>query len=556
MNSICCISRLELNRNDPCQCGSGLKYKHCCLKIRQERKRWDGLENNLRESITEYWQEFHEKDLYDAINIYGKIIDKNTELTEQRIFFDWFIHDYIIPNKNNNTIIKLFLQEYEKVEPKDTIELDTLREWSDSFFRFVEILEITVGTGYKISDIFTKEEFFLHDVRSSTAVKKYDILYARLYRVGGSITRTAGGLISLPHRYLNNIKKYIINDMRKKHYEIDITDPAIFKLNLEKYLKNESLSLIQYLDLLLSNQTTDTVTTFQGDIAIVSESNFIIKHKRRIISILNSSENFAYVGDYEEGYNDYDDIIRYDWIEKLDVTGSNKTNYLIGNNIEKLKEDIDDNELEETRRVQLNTILWLPTSSSSSSMSSNKKKKYSSKSNKKEEFVPYRVLGNLSIKGKIMDVSCMSDKLLKKCNDIINNIAGKYLVYLGDKYTEFQHDTKENELDVNLKQKKFKDNNMIGHHTEKDLYKYSNEDEIPPEITKQIDGFFEKYYENWINMKIPSLDNMTPLEVIKTKKGKEKIENLFRDIENEYSRSAIGDFPFFPVEKIRKRLGL
>ena len=101
-----------------------------------------------------------------------------------------------------------------------------------------------------------------------------------------------------------------------------------------------------------------------------------------------------------------------------------------------------------------------------SSLSSNKKKKYSRKSNKNEEFVPYRVLGNLSIKGKIMNVSCMSDRLLKKCNDIINNIAGKYIVYLGDKYTELQHDTKENELDVNLKQKS-KDNNMISHASEK-----------------------------------------------------------------------------------------
>ena len=550
---------MELNRNDPCQCGSGLKYKHCCLKMHQERKRWEGLENNLRESITDYWQEFHENDLYDAINIYGKIIDKNTEVTERRLFFDWFIHDYIIPNNknNNNTIIKLFLKEYEKEESKDTIELNTLREWSDSFFRFVEVLEITVGTGYRICDIFTKEEFFLHDVRSSTTVEKYDIIYLRLYRVGGSITRASGGLILLPHRYLNNIKKYVISNMRKKKYhETHITDSTIFKLNLEKYLKNESLSLIQYLDL-LSNQTIDTVTTFQGDIAVLSESDFIITNKRRIISILNSSENFAYVGDYEEGYNDYDDIIRYDWIEKIDTTSS-KTNYLIGNNIEKQEgEDIiDDSELEEARKVQLNTILWLP---NSSSLSSKNKKKHSRKNNKNEEFVPYRVLGNLSIKGKIMTVSCMSDKLLKKCNDIINNISDKYLVYLGDKYTELQHDTKENELDVTLKENSEGNNkNMNSHTQENDRYKYSTEEdeEIPLAIIKQIDSFFEKYYENWINMKIPYLDNMTPLEIINTKEGKEKIENLLRDIENEYTRSAIGDLPFFPIEKMRKRLGL
>ncbi|HEX2408205.1 MAG TPA: SEC-C metal-binding domain-containing protein [Nitrososphaeraceae archaeon] len=543
---------MELNRNDPCQCGSGLKYKHCCLKMHQERKRWEGLENNLRESITEYWQEFHENDLYDAINIYGKIIDKNTPETERRLFFDWFIHDYIIPNnnENNTTIIKLFLKEYEKEESKDTIELNTLREWSDSFFRFVEVLEITVGTGYKISDIFTKEEFFLHDVRSSATVKKYDIMYARLYTVGGSITRAASGLIIIQHRYLHHIKKYVISDMERKHYKIDNSDSKQFNLNLEKYLKNESLSLIQYLGL-LSNQTTKTVTTVQGDIAVLSKSYLGIKSKRRIISILNSSEHFAY--DYFTGYdndeNVQDDTIQYNWIEKLDVTNTSQTNYLTGGNIEKSKNSYDD-KLEETRKVELSTLLWLPKTSPSST--GNKKKN-------NEEYIPHRILGNLSINGKIMTVSCMSDKLLEKCNDILENIAGKYLVHLGDKYTEI-HDvttTKKEELDLDVEQQEPKDNNnnTINDGAE-EIEDIIEDDKIPPSVTKQIDDFFEKYYEDWINMKIPSFDNMTPLQVLKTKEGKEKIENLLRDIENEYARSAIGDLPFFPVEKIRKRLGL
>ena len=244
--------------------------------MHQERLRWEELENNLRESITEYWQEFHETDLYDAIRIYGKIIDKNTEEAERKLFFDWFIHDHVLANKENTTtIIKLFLKEYEKEECNDTIELDILNEWSNSFFRFVEVLEIKIGTGYKISDVFTKEEFFLHDVKSSAIVKKYDIMYTRLYTVG-SITRAASGLIIIQHRYLHHIKKYVISDMERKHYKIDTTDSKEFILNLEKYLKNESLSLIQYLGL-LSKQTTKTVTTVQGDIAVLSESILVLK---------------------------------------------------------------------------------------------------------------------------------------------------------------------------------------------------------------------------------------------------------------------------------------
>jgi len=537
--------------------------------MHQERQKWEELENNLRDSISEYWQEFHETDLYDAINGYGKTIDRNTEEVERRLFFDWFIHDYhlVTNNKENTTIIKLFLKEYEKeVESKDTVELNTLRKWSNSFFRFVEILEIKIGTGYKISDIFTKEEFFLHDVRSSTTVKKYDIMYTRLYPVG-SVIRAASGLIVIQHRCLDHIKKYIKGDMERKHYKIDFADSRQFNLNLQKYLKNESLSLIQYLDL-LSDQITKTTTTVKGDIAVLSKSYFGIKSKRRVISILNSSEDFAY--DYFTGYDDdknvQDDIIEYNWIEKLDAANTtNNTNYLTGDNIEKSKDSYDD-ELEETRKLELHTLLWLPktkiktnnkTKTSPSSLGNKKYLKDEDENN--EEYIPHRVLGELSIKGKIMTVSCMSDKLLEKCNNILENIASKYLVYLGDKYTEIQDATISKESDdfEQKEQHEPKDNNNItineGVEEREDII---DDDEIPPSVTKQIDDFFEKYYEDWINMKIPSFDNMTPLQVLKTEKGKEKIENLLRDIENEYERSPLEDFPAFPIEKIRKRLGL
>ena len=56
-----------------------------------------------------------------------------------------------------------------------------------------------------------------------------------------------------------------------------------------------------------------------------------------------------------------------------------------------------------------------------------------------------------------MTVSCMSDKLLEKCNDILENIAGKYLVHLGDKYTELYTElqdvtTKKEEFDLDIEQ--------------------------------------------------------------------------------------------------------
>jgi hypothetical protein len=43
---------MNIGRNDPCPCGSGLKYKKCCLLKLEDMKRVEELE----------WQEWFKKD--------------------------------------------------------------------------------------------------------------------------------------------------------------------------------------------------------------------------------------------------------------------------------------------------------------------------------------------------------------------------------------------------------------------------------------------------------------------------------------------------------------
>ena len=85
-------------------------------------------------------------------------MNNHSDLADRRLFYDWYIHDYIVPNKNN-TIIKLFTKEYEST--LTDLEKDTVKAWSDSVSRFLEILDIRRGVGYKVKDIFNEtNEFF------------------------------------------------------------------------------------------------------------------------------------------------------------------------------------------------------------------------------------------------------------------------------------------------------------------------------------------------------------------------------------------------------------
>jgi len=109
--------------------------------------------------IDEYWKQFYYDNYIDgAANIYGdKDIESCEDVAKRRLFFDWFIHDYIIPDKRA-TVIRLFLREYEN-RLVDELERNTATAWSNSVFRFFEILDIKRGAGYKGSWVIRLETY-------------------------------------------------------------------------------------------------------------------------------------------------------------------------------------------------------------------------------------------------------------------------------------------------------------------------------------------------------------------------------------------------------------
>lgn len=132
---------------------------------------WDALEDDLREKVDEYWKEFyHDRYVNQALAIYTKdIFCDMSDVGDRRIFFDWFIHDYVIPDKKN-TIIRLFVKECEN-ELHDDMERNTAMAWSESQLRFYEILEVKRGIGYEVKHIFSNagnnNQFFVFDKSSS-----------------------------------------------------------------------------------------------------------------------------------------------------------------------------------------------------------------------------------------------------------------------------------------------------------------------------------------------------------------------------------------------------
>jgi hypothetical protein len=522
---------MKPDRNGPCPCGSNKKFKHCCIDLHNERARWDRLEDSLRNKVDEYWKEFYyDNYIDDAMNIYGdKDIESCEDVATRRLFFDWFIHDYIIPDKRD-TVIRLFLRDYQ--ESVDELERNTAIAWSNSVFRFFEILDIKRGFGYKVRDIFDENnELFIYDKSSSETVKKYDIQYIRPYPIG-NITRIAGGIILLSRSHLPFIRDYVLNSFQK------LTNQNLNERNstaeqnshiaddFNNYLRNENLSIIKYLE---SLTLTPTVTTSQGDIAVLAKSSYTIKNKRRFISLLNSSKDFAKL----EGKGR---VMRYDWVEPLYRDQFGKKNN---------KENQYQNEkglptLPQSRQhLALSTILWIPQKDEVED-GLTKKGTNNNKNVNEGTYVPYKVLGNLSISGKNLTIDCLSDTLLENCNKIIQSIADDYLIYIGDTYEELSYSNAQTENE---------DDHQLDNHDEE-------LEQVPYTVRQQMDDYFQNFYKNWLTMKIPSIGNLTPLEASKTEKGRDMLKELLRQIENELLRCNEKDVYPFPMEKVKKRLGL
>jgi len=131
------------------------------------------------------------------------------------------------------------------------------------------------------------------------------------------------------------------------------------------------------------------------------------------------------------------------------------------------------------QHLALSTILWIP-------QNDEVEDSLTTKTNNNENvsegtYIPYRVLGNLSISGKNLTIDCLSDTLLENCNKIIQSIAGDYLIYIGDTYEELSYSNAQTENE---------DDHQLDNHDEE------LEPEVPYTVRQQMDDYFQNFYKN------------------------------------------------------------
>ena len=194
---------VKVGRNDPCPCGSGKKYKKCCLLKEgpvAPASQPSGPDQRLRARLVEYVQRSLPRAEMDRAmrEFFGEDFDPAQrtlaigEGTEEKwpAFLEWLIHDFRL--STGETPIARFLTDREKSLPAD--ERSILEEWQDAIVGLHEVVDLEPGKSLTLLNVFDGRTFLVREVRGSLSAARWDILSHRIIRVHGEPQLSGLGL--------------------------------------------------------------------------------------------------------------------------------------------------------------------------------------------------------------------------------------------------------------------------------------------------------------------------------------------------------------------------
>jgi len=189
-------ARTKPERNEPCWCGSGRKYKKCHLASDEEAERrqrppeadqpvGEPLYRELYEKVLNSSMEWRSRDqLVEATHLYFE--QGPDELANQTEamggFFEWYVYDFR-PGGKGRTLVEEYLRR--RGSRLTERERALLESWRAARFGLFEVQRVEPGKGVEIKDVFAGDQFFVGDVSSSRSLVKWDCLLQRIEEFEG-----------------------------------------------------------------------------------------------------------------------------------------------------------------------------------------------------------------------------------------------------------------------------------------------------------------------------------------------------------------------------------
>lgn len=182
----------KTGRNDPCPCGSGKKYKRCCLAdvrlsgpftVEERRSVLAKLGQFVRKELAG-----EEKKAFEQF--YLRWNDRLAELGEedsywrvqsQSVYEMWFFLDFVLPS--GGCVVDLFLRRNWRLSAGERRFLEGLRR---TVMRLYEVEDVAPGLSVSLKDVLTGGRITVHERLGSRSMTRHSLVAARINDTGAS----------------------------------------------------------------------------------------------------------------------------------------------------------------------------------------------------------------------------------------------------------------------------------------------------------------------------------------------------------------------------------
>lgn len=210
-----------VGRNDPCPCGSGKKFKRCCLsKSAAAQSHFPGERNSALAKLMRFASRPKYKELHRLalVLFWGDWLSEESDPRLEEVmaleqveiaYTSWFAFDF--DWGGGRRMLEIFLES--EANQLSSGELNYLRSMGDSHLRLYEILEVKAEEGFEVRDLWDDERFFVRERAATRQLVAWDLVAARrgLAEDGEAVFET------IPYSFRAADKEDLLKGLRKAH---------------------------------------------------------------------------------------------------------------------------------------------------------------------------------------------------------------------------------------------------------------------------------------------------------------------------------------------------
>ncbi len=235
----------QTGRNDPCPCGSGKKYKKCCLEtaelsefiwLKMRRTEGELIPRLLKQAADRYGPD-SVYEAWDEFSLWQDIpIEPESEPELETAFLPWFVFNWEPDNAEKEKaehypeiqVARHYLAENDaEVEPFTRRFIEEACATQYSFFM---VMGRESGKTLTLRDLLFKQETTVIERRASTSLRQGDILFSRIVTLDDTSIMLGAAPLTIPVSYadvLIDFRENIVNNFPQ------MGDDILYEYDLE-----------------------------------------------------------------------------------------------------------------------------------------------------------------------------------------------------------------------------------------------------------------------------------------------------------------------------------